>query len=298
MLDLGFLGDMEQLSSIITPSKQMAFFSATWPKDVEGLARNLSTSGQPVTIRVAAVGRANIEELQTAEGIRQEVVMIPELEGGRGMNKWGKQDEIKKQLLDAHLKQALASDPYSKILIFVNDKEFANKLTEKLYEEGVQTDCIHGGRPQEKRLSILEDFRQATLRILVATDVIGRGLDIPNVTHVVVFDMNGVAEYVHRIGRTGRGKEGRGHALVFFEYSDKAPQIAGELVEVLARSKQVVPPELQKLADEVASGVRVSFYDKKKQMNSWNGGGGSWQGSSGAASRQGNGSSWKGGNGW
>merc|ERR1712139_285796 len=194
------------------------------------------------------------------------VVMIPELEAGRGKNKWGKQDEIKKQLLDAHIKQAMASTWNSKILIFVNDKEFANELTGKLYNEGVQADCIHGGRPQDKRLSILEDFRQAKLRILVATDVIGRGLDIPNVTHVVVFDMNGVADYVHRIGRTGRGVDGKGHALVFFEYSDKAPEIAGDLVDVLKRSGQLVPPELQKIADEVASGIRTSFYARKGRV--------------------------------
>merc|ERR1712060_196564 len=117
--------------------------------------------------------------------------------------------------------------------------------------------------------------RDATLRILVATDVIGRGLDIPNVTHVVVFDMNGVQDYIHRIGRTGRGKNGKGHALVFFEYSDKAPAIAGELIEVLKRSGQVVPPELQKIADEVASGVRVGFYEKKDHVKGkWGGGGG------------------------
>merc|ERR1712151_749071 len=142
------------------------------------------------------------------------------------------------------------------------------------YNEGVQADCIHGGHPQETRLRILEDFRQAKLRILVATDVIGRGLDIPNVTHVVVFDMNGAQDYVHRIGRTGRGIDGRGHALVFFEYSDKAPEIAGELVDVLIRSGQVVPPELQTIADEVASGIRVSFYAQNKggKKSNWNSG--------------------------
>lgn len=309
MLDSGFLGDMEHLSSMITPSKQMAFFSATWPKEVEGLANNLCTSGQCVTIRVAAVGRHDIEQLQTAEGIHQEVVMIPELEGGRGKNKWGKQDEIKKNLLDAHLKQALASSPISKILIFVNDKEFANELTQKLYNEGVQADCIHGGRTQDRRLAILEDFRQARLRILVATDVIGRGLDIPNVSHVVVFDMNGVEDYVHRIGRTGRGVDGKGHALVFFEYSEKASTIAGDLVDVLKRSGQVVPPDLQKIADEVANGTRVCFYanrgPKKARMgtaeqmgltnngNSWNSGGG------GGAAWNNTGAAWNsGGSGW
>lgn len=269
MLDMGFLGDMEQLSSTIRPDKQMAFFSATWPSSVQSLAYNLSTSGQPMTIRVAQPGRENSEVLQARESIHQEVVMIEELEG---RNKWGRQDEIKKQLLDAHLKRVMASDENSKVLIFVNDKIFADELSRKLWDEGVAADCIHGGRQQEKRLEILDCFRQGTVRILVATDVIGRGLDIPNVTHVVVYAMNSVQDYIHRIGRTGRGKDASGHALVFFEYSEKNTAIAGELVDVLKRSKQVVPPELQKIADEVASGVRQDFY------SSWgNNGGNGWK---------------------
>merc|ERR1711912_185301 len=96
--------------------------------------------------------------------------------------------------------------------------------------------------------------------------------DIPNVTHVVVFDMNGVQDYVHRIGRTGRGVDGTGHALVFFEYSDKAPEIPGQLVDVLKRSGQRIPVELQTIADEVESGVRVGYYDKNKNKRGYGGG--------------------------
>jgi len=142
MLDLGFLGDMESLSSTIGPDKQMAFFSATWPKEVESLAYNLCTSGQPVTIRVSQAGRESTEELQARESICQEVVMIEELEG---RDKWGRQDELKKRILDAHLKQVLACDSGAKILIFVNQKTFANELAEKLYKENVSADAIHGG---------------------------------------------------------------------------------------------------------------------------------------------------------
>lgn len=262
MLDLGFLGDMEQLNSTIKPDKQMAFFSATWPKAVESLAYKLCTSGQPVTIRVAQAGKESTEALQAREGIIQKVVMIEELEGGRGKDKWARQDAIKKGLLDAHLKQVIASDPTAKVMIFVNDKLFADELSRKLWDEGVPADCIHGGRQQEKRLEILDSFRQGTLRMLVATDVVGRGLDIPNVTHVVVYAMNSVQDYIHRIGRTGRGVNGTGNALVFFEYSPKDPAAAGELVDVLARSGQVVPLELQQIADEVKSGVRVGFHQK------------------------------------
>lgn len=273
MLDLGFLGDMEQLSSVIRPDKQMAFFSATWPKEVQSLAYNLSTSGQPVTMRVSQAGRgddAEEEQLQAREGICQQVVMIEEVEG---RNKWGRQDYIKRELLDAHIKNVLASDPIAKILIFVNQKDFADELSTKLYDLGISADAIHGGRQQGARLSVLDQFRKGELRVLIATDVVGRGLDIPHVTNVVVYSMNSVQDYIHRIGRTGRGKDAKGHALVFFEYMEKQASIAGELVDVLKRSKQPVPPELQQIADEVKSGVRVDYYKQWEQ----GGGNGSWQ---------------------
>lgn len=89
--------------------------------------------------------------------------------------------------------------------------------------------------------------------------------------------MNSVQDYIHRIGRTGRGVNGTGHALVFFEYTPKNTPVAGELVDVLKRSRQVVPPELQQIADEVKRGVRVSFFDKGGSSGSnWKGGGSNW----------------------
>merc|ERR1711998_383188 len=117
-------------------------------------------------------------------------------------------------------------------------------MVNKLWDDNIEADAIHGGRKQDDRLGVLDSFRQGKIRVLIATDVVGRGLDIPNVTHVVVYSMSDVADYIHRIGRTGRGVNGKGHALVFFEYMAKQPEIAQELVEVLARSQQVVPPEL------------------------------------------------------
>jgi len=268
MLDMGFRGDMEQLSSTIRADRQMVFFSATWPKDVESLAHNLCTTGQPVTIRVTAAGKES-EELVAREGIHQDVVIIEELPAGRGMDKWGKQDEIKKKMLDAHLKKVLAS-PQAKVMIFVNDKLFADSLANKLWEEGVPADCMHGGRPQERRLSILDCFRKGSLRVLVATDVVGRGLDIPDVTHVVVYSFNTALEYIHRIGRTGRGVDGTGHALVFFEYTPKNVSAAEELIDVLERSGQEVPPQLRVIADEVKSGIRRDFYkDRDDYTKDW-----------------------------
>merc|ERR1712048_82571 len=117
----------------------------------------------------------------------------------------------------------------------------------ELWDDNTRAGAIHGGRKQQERLDTLDNFRQGQIRVLVATDVVGRGLDIPNVTHVVVYSMNSVQEYIHRIGRTGRGKNGKGHALVLFEYMEKQSSIAGELVDILIRSKQAVPPQLQQI---------------------------------------------------
>merc|ERR1711920_1157589 len=154
MLDMGFRGDMEQLSSTIRTDKQMAFFSATWPKEVESLAYGLCTSGQPITIRVTAKGKES-EQLVAREGITQDVVVVEELEYGKGKDKWGKQDEMKKAMLDKHLRQVLAI-PHAKVMVFVNDKLGADELTSKLWDMDVMADCMHGGKSQEKRLSTLD----------------------------------------------------------------------------------------------------------------------------------------------
>eukprot|EP00427_Karlodinium_veneficum_P068434 CAMPEP_0169426082 /NCGR_PEP_ID=MMETSP1017-20121227/68904_1 /TAXON_ID=342587 /ORGANISM="Karlodinium micrum, Strain CCMP2283" /LENGTH=671 /DNA_ID=CAMNT_0009535949 /DNA_START=101 /DNA_END=2116 /DNA_ORIENTATION=- len=296
MLDMGFVGDMENLSSTIRPDRQMAFFSATWPKEVQSLAQNLSKSGEPVMIRVLQAGKEHTELLSAKECIHQQVIVVDEPEG-RG--KWDRQDEIKKQLLDTHIKQVLASDTNAKLLIFVNQKTFADELANQLWNDNVRSDTIHGGKKQDLRLAALDNFRKGDTRVLIATDVVGRGLDIPLVSHVVVYSMGSVQDYIHRIGRTGRGKNATGHALVFFEYMPKQPEIAGELVDVLIRSGQVVPPELQLIADEVKSGKREDPYKQWNSGGNWKSGGSDWN-SSGGDWKNGwdGGSDWKSTNDW
>merc|ERR1712176_1622224 len=135
-------------------------------------------------------------------------------------------------------------------------KVLADSLSTKLWKDGFQADSMHGGRPQETRLSVLKRFREGELRLLVVTDVFSRGLDVPEVSHVVIYEMGATEDYIHRIGRTGRGVGGTGHALVFFEYWPGYPKGAEELVGVLERSKQTVPEGLRRIAAEVKAGKR------------------------------------------
>lgn len=291
MLDMGFHGDMTEIGSAIRPERQTVFFSATWPQEVQSLACNLC-SNEPVTLRVmrapngssaGSPGEAGDEDSQVLlarEGIVQQVVVVDFPEEGKP---WEKQDEEKRRLLDAHIKQVFAEDVESKMLIFVNQKNFATELSDKLWGDGIMVDAIHGGRPQETRLRILDQFRKGETRLLIATDVIGRGLDIPKVSHVVIYSMNGVEDYIHRIGRTGRGKDGKGHALVFFEFAHNQPDTAQELITVLHKSKQPVPDALTNIANDVASGKRKSWSRNQGDTSSWwksswsSGGGGNWK---------------------
>merc|ERR1719247_2032988 len=135
-------------------------------------------------------------------------------------------------------------------------KTYADELSGKLWRGGICADSMHGGRSQHKRLTVFEQFKSGTIRVLVATDVLQRGVDIPNMTHVVIYEMNSIEDYVHRVGRTGRGKQGVGHALVFFEYYAKMPYLAQQLIDTLQRTQQRVPDELVKIADEVKQGLR------------------------------------------
>merc|ERR1711953_199617 len=145
-------------------------------------------------------------------------------------------------------------------------KQMTWELAEKLQEEGFTADFMYGGRSQDSRHEVVRKFKEAEIKLLVTTDVMARGLDIPNVSHVVVHDcVADIDEYVHRIGRTARGPYGKGHALTFYEYDAKYSEMAGNLVKVLEESNQVVPPELQRIVDEVNSGVRAV----KQQRTKW-----------------------------
>eukprot|EP00746_Dinoflagellata_sp_MGD_P027534 gnl/MRDRNA2_/MRDRNA2_16500_c0_seq1.p1 gnl/MRDRNA2_/MRDRNA2_16500_c0~~gnl/MRDRNA2_/MRDRNA2_16500_c0_seq1.p1 ORF type:complete len:283 (+),score=61.69 gnl/MRDRNA2_/MRDRNA2_16500_c0_seq1:38-850(+) len=176
-------------------------------------------------------------------------------------------DAAKRKILIKHVRDVLEENTEHKILVFVNTKAFADELSNQFWEDGFKSDAMHGGRPQQTRLNVLESFRGGKTKLLVTTDVFARGIDIPAVSHVIIFEMGSIEDYVHRIGRTARGVNQTGHALVFFEYWWGAPQCAKELIGVLERSKQVVPQALRKIAEDVAAGRRQRRGEEK--WSSW-----------------------------
>lgn len=257
MLDSGFGEQMHAIAESVRPDRQTAFFSATWPVPVRKLAKRMCMA-PPIRVNVGQSEEQDEGESGPAarSDIVQEVVVFDGAD-------WQQIESQKLARLNAHVRELLRN-PEFKILVFVNTKQMTWELAEKLNSEGFAADFMYGGRSQDARHEVVRKFKEAEVKLLVTTDVMARGLDIPNISHVVVHDCyGGIDEYVHRIGRTARGPYGKGHALTFYEYDPKYSEMAGDLIKVLEESNQVVPPELQRIADEVKSGVRAVKYQKK-----------------------------------
>jgi ATP-dependent RNA helicase RhlE len=188
MLDMGFWPDVRRIVDTLPAKRQTLLFSATMPNEILGFARAIMTD--PALIQV---GRRNA----AARTISHAVEHIPTGE---------KTDWLAKFLRGA----AGAAGP---ILVFVRTKRGADKLSSALASRGIRTAALHADRTQKDRLSAVEGFKSGRIRVLVATDIAARGLDIDGITHVVNYDVPHSAEaYVHRVGRTGRALA-TGHAL-------------------------------------------------------------------------------------
>lgn len=188
MLDMGFIPDITFLVSKLKQEKQALFFSATMSNAAEKIANSILRN--PV--------RVQVEKESPLKNIDQDIVKYQS-----------------NQQKFSILTDLLVKDSFEKVLIFSRTKRGADSLTRELKEDGFRADAIHGNKSQNKRSRALDSFKNNNLDILVATDVASRGLDIPNVSHVINYDEpENFKIYIHRIGRTGRiGK--KGNALTF-----------------------------------------------------------------------------------
>ncbi len=189
MLDMGFLPDIKRIVDAMPRERQTLFFSATITPEIEKLTGNFLKDPVTVSVRTG----------ETSDHVEQDVIEA--------------RDKSHKIEL---LTEMLAQDAYGKVLIFGETKYGVQRLSDHLDNRGISSVAIHGNKNQAQRTKALKAFKDEKVRVLVATDVAARGLDIPNVSHVINFDTPQTYEdYIHRIGRTGRGgAKGRAHTFI------------------------------------------------------------------------------------
>ena len=189
MLDMGFVHDVKRVVKLLPQKRQTLFFSATFPTEIKNLADSMLTN--PVRVEVAPVAA-------TADTIQQSVYFVE------------KDDKLN---LLTHILQNNISES---VLVFARTKHGADKIARKLQKDKISAEAIHGNKSQNQRQNALGNFKSGKTRVLVATDIAARGIDIDELKHVINFELSDVSEtYVHRIGRTGRaGNEGSSISFV------------------------------------------------------------------------------------
>jgi len=195
MLDMGFIRDIRRVITILPKHRQNLLFSATYSDEIKTLANTLLRN--PAEVEVA---RRNT----SSELVKQSVILV----------------DCKRK--SALLGKLITEKKWEQVLVFTRTKHGANKLSEYLQKIGVSAAAIHGNKSQSARTKALDDFKRSAVRVLVATDIAARGIDIDALPHVVNFELPNIAEdYVHRIGRTGRaGCEGEALSLVCVDEAD------------------------------------------------------------------------------
>jgi len=188
MLDMGFIDDIQMLLATLPADRQTLFFSATMSPKIRLLTERFLRN--PVTV--------SVKTQDTAATVDQDIVRFTD-------------EENKIEQLHDMLNQK----EFSKVLVFGQTKHGVERLSDSLAKRGFQVTAIHGNKSQPQRQRSLNMFKQDDVQVLIATDVAARGLDIPNVSHVINYDLPSTYEdYIHRIGRTGRASK-QGYALTF-----------------------------------------------------------------------------------
>lgn len=273
MLDMGFIRDIKRILPKLPQQKHSLFFSATMPPEIQELAHSILKN--PVTVEVTPPST-------TVERIAQKVLFVE------------KKDKV------SLLLQLLKDNRLYKVLVFVEMKHVANRLMDKLVANRIEAAAIHGNKSQGARQRAIEDFAKDKVRVLVATDIASRGIDIDGITHVINFELPHVPEtYVHRIGRTARaGAEGMAISLCTGEEksylyaiekntNQKIPvdrdhshhSQAAETAQVTSVGK--AKARIEGGRDEGGGGGRRGFKGRPQRRGAGGGGGPSGRGTSG-----------------
>ncbi len=221
MLDMGFIRDVRKLVAMLPRERQSMLFSATMPDDIVKLTHDMLRS--PERIEVAPQGK-------TADRIEQKLYFVPMPQ--------------KRQLLSELLKDVAMN----RVIVFTRTKHGANRVAEHLARTGVVAEAIHGNKSQNARQRALDMFRTGKARVLVATDIAARGIDIDDISHVVNFELpNEPESYVHRIGRTARAG-GEGIAISFCDSSERG--YLRDIERIIRMKIEPVAHELPELTEE------------------------------------------------
>ena len=215
MLDMGFLADVKRIISKLPTHRQSIFLSATMPQRISELAKTLLR--HPVRVEVAP-------QATTVKLVQQKILFVDE------------RNKI------AILLELLRHEGLRRVLIFTRTKRRANNVAEMLTDQGIRADAIHGNKSQGQRTRALENFKSGHTRVLVATDIAARGIDVDDISHVINYDLpvDQVDNYVHRIGRTARaGAKGTAYSLCASHERDALREIESLIkmnVEVMSHS--------------------------------------------------------------
>ncbi|XP_045368648.2 putative ATP-dependent RNA helicase DDX43 [Camelus bactrianus] len=236
MLDMGFEPQIMKILLDVRPDRQTVMTSATWPYAVRRLAQ--SYLKEPMIVYVGTL------DLVAVSTVKQNIIVTTE-------------DEKR-----SHIQTFIESmSPRDKVIIFVSRKAVADHLSSDLGIRRISVESLHGNREQSDRERALKNFRTGKVRILIATDLASRGLDVHDITHVYNYDFpRNIEEYVHRVGRTGRA--GRtGVSITLITRSDW--KIASELINILERANQSIPEDLRAMAERYKANKLKKEMEKK-----------------------------------
>lgn len=234
MLDMGFMPQIRKIMCDLRPDRQTVMMSATWPPGVRKIATDFMNS--PIQVFIGSL------DLAAVNSVSQEIVMTD--------------SESKRELLFKFILHTMTEK--DKAIVFVGRKFVADDISSDLALSDIACQCMHGDRDQADREQALADLKSGATRLIIATDVASRGLDIDDITYILNYDFpSNVEEYVHRVGRTGRaGKTGK--SITFFTRDDWSH--AQELIDILQKSVDpVIPDELLLMAE------RYKAWDEKRR---------------------------------